>query len=260
MPTVDELLNASNDVEVCTINPDTREIVVPNKYKLLGVYSDEKVTKIPFACPKVVGNNVDLSEYTLYINYRNADGGLNAYLVDDVAVSGDNITFSWLLSRHVTVAPGDVIYSLCAKKLSGQTTITEWNTMTTKGTVVPGLETIEEIIDEYPDVIEQILYRLNALDGQGGSSETLKSVTGATINDSGHLIITLSDNSTIDAGQARGSSGASYQIGAGLKVDSKTNTLSVDTADAVEQDNTKPITSAAVYTEIGNIEVMLAAI
>lgn len=260
MPTVDELLNASNDVEVCTINPDTREIVVPDKYKLLGVYSDEKVTKIPFSCPKVVGNNVDLSEYTLYINYRNADGGLNAYLVDDVAVSGDNITFSWLLSRHVTVAPGDVIYSLCAKKLSGQTTVTEWNTMTTKGTVVPGLETIEEIIDEYPDVIEQILYRLNALDGQGGGSETLKSVTGATINDSGHLIITLSDNSTIDAGQARGSSGATYQIGAGLKVDSKTNTLFVDTADAVEQDNTKPITSAAVYTEIGNIEVLLAAI
>ena len=48
------------------------------------------------------------------------------------------------------------------------------------------------------------------------------------------------------------------EIGDGLKwVGQK---LTVDTADAVQQDNTKPITSAAVYTEIGNIEALLAAI
>lgn len=51
-----------------------------------------------------------------------------------------------------------------------------------------------------------------------------------------------------------------YRIGTGLKLDTKTNTLSVDTAEAVEQDNTKPVTSAAVYTEIGNIEALLAAL
>lgn len=36
--------------------------------------------------------------------------------------------------------------------------------------------------------------------------------------------------------------------------------LSVDTASAVEQDNTRPITSAAVYTEVGNINALLASI
>ena len=36
--------------------------------------------------------------------------------------------------------------------------------------------------------------------------------------------------------------------------------LSVDTADKVEQDNTKPVTSAAVHVEVGNIEVLLAAL
>lgn len=54
--------------------------------------------------------------------------------------------------------------------------------------------------------------------------------------------------------------GDSYKIGAGLKFDAKTHTLAVDTADAVERDNTKPVTSAAVHTEIGNIEVLLTAI
>lgn len=36
--------------------------------------------------------------------------------------------------------------------------------------------------------------------------------------------------------------------------------LSVDTASSAQGDNTRPITSAAVYTEIGNINVLLAAI
>lgn len=51
-----------------------------------------------------------------------------------------------------------------------------------------------------------------------------------------------------------------YQIGSGLKLDAETNTLSVDTADAVEKDNTKPVTSAAVYAEVGNINALLATI
>lgn len=51
-----------------------------------------------------------------------------------------------------------------------------------------------------------------------------------------------------------------YTIGAGLKLDPGSNTLSVDTADAVEQDNTRPITSAAVFTTVGNIDALLATI
>ena len=57
-----------------------------------------------------------------------------------------------------------------------------------------------------------------------------------------------------------GSGGGGYTIGEGLKLDAATNTLSVDTAAAVEKDNTKPVTSAAVYTEVGNINALLATI
>ena len=52
--------------------------------------------------------------------------------------------------------------------------------------------------------------------------------------------------------------GMPYKIGYGLKVDG--GTLMVDAADAVEQDNTKPVTSAAVFTEVGNINALLATI
>ena len=60
-------------------------------------------------------------------------------------------------------------------------------------------------------------------------------------------------------GQALGGGGAGgYAIGDGLKVEN--GKLSVDTATAAEQDNTKPITSGAVYTAVGNINALLATI
>lgn len=36
--------------------------------------------------------------------------------------------------------------------------------------------------------------------------------------------------------------------------------LSIDKANSVSEDNTKPITAAAVYTEVGNINALLATI
>lgn len=50
------------------------------------------------------------------------------------------------------------------------------------------------------------------------------------------------------------------KIGRGLTMDEETNTLSVDIAEAVEEDNAKPVTSAAVYTQLGNIETLLHSI
>ena len=63
-----------------------------------------------------------------------------------------------------------------------------------------------------------------------------------------------------EARSSGGSGGGGYTIGDGLKLDAATNTLSVDTAAAVEKDNTKPVTSAAVYTEVGYIHALLATI
>jgi len=53
--------------------------------------------------------------------------------------------------------------------------------------------------------------------------------------------------------------GMKYEIGQGLKVNEK-NELVVDTTNNVEQDNTKPITSAGVFTVVGNVEALLDTI
>ena len=68
-----------------------------------------------------------------------------------------------------------------------------------------------------------------------------------------------SDGKPTYDGKALGGGGAGgYAIGDGLKVEN--GKLSVDTATAAEQDNTKPITSGAVYTAVGNINALLATI
>ena len=59
-------------------------------------------------------------------------------------------------------------------------------------------------------------------------------------------------------GGTAGGGGIPDRIGAGLKVEE--SVLMVDTANVVEEDNTKPVTSAAVYVEIGNIEALLASL
>lgn len=45
-----------------------------------------------------------------------------------------------------------------------------------------------------------------------------------------------------------------------LTLDPETKVLSVNRAEAVEPDNTLPITSAAVHTTVGNIEILLQTI
>ena len=56
--------------------------------------------------------------------------------------------------------------------------------------------------------------------------------------------------------------GGTQQVnyGNGLKYDAPTNTLSVDTTNDVEGDNTKPITSSGVYVVVGNIDELLKTI
>lgn len=83
--------------------------------------------------------------------------------------------------------------------------------------------------------------------------------------DMGNLAdLTTEDKSNLVAAinevRQTGGGGTAYTIGHGLKLDAKTNTLSVDTADKMEQDNTLPITSAAVYVEVGNINALLKTI
>lgn len=147
----------AEEMVCCVIDPETRVIDVPEEYQLLGVESDEKVERMYFQCPKIVGDNIDLSKLALRVNFRNANDQKDQYIVDDVEISGDNITFSWLLSRRVTQYKGNVSFIVCAVKASGEEITNEWNTTLATAQVLEGLEADITLPEEDTDVVKQLI-------------------------------------------------------------------------------------------------------
>lgn len=117
--TVEEALAASvvepvNDI--FEIDPETRVITVPASEKLFGVANDGNSERKHFRCPKIVGDNIDLSTMHLYINYQNANGQKYPYLVEDIRTDGDYITFSWLIGPDVVAYKGQIKFIVCRQK------------------------------------------------------------------------------------------------------------------------------------------------
>lgn len=166
--TLEEALAAAtaddgSETEYCTVDDDTRLVTIPDKYKKLGVESDEKAKRIWFRFPKLVVNNgVDLSAIGVRVNFRNANGDGDIYIVEDLTPDGDYVIFSWELTRKVTAYKGHVSFVVCAvKSATDGTTKNEWNTTLNKECeVLEGLEVNEQIAQENPDIIEYILANL----------------------------------------------------------------------------------------------------
>ena len=159
--TLEEALEASGAEpvnDIFQINQENRTITVPESERIFGVSHDGNTERKHFRCPKIVGDNIDLSTMHLYINYQNANGQKYPYLVEDVQTDGDYITFSWLIGPDVVAYKGQVKFIVCAKK--GDGAIPEWNTTLAEGTVMEGLEATDEVVDRNPDIITQLLDRM----------------------------------------------------------------------------------------------------
>jgi hypothetical protein len=145
------------------ISDDLRTMTIPDSITLLGVESDDDVNKIPFQMPKEYCG-FDLSQFSVRVNYMNANGQGDMYIVDDVEVDGDDpslMTFTWLVGRTACAYKGDVNFIVCLKKFDADSNVVqEFNTTVYKLPVLEGLETTEAVIQQNADVIEQILQLL----------------------------------------------------------------------------------------------------
>lgn len=162
----------------------------------------------------------------------------------------DGITREQLLEDDACTVPWEVLVDgnrlrvgVYGTKADGTRLPTIWTER--RMYIHPGAGPTQEAADPSPTLVEQLLGRI-------GDPANLKT------EDKSSLVAAI--NEVWSSGGSGGEIGPSYKIGSGLRLDEKTNTLSVDTADKAEQDNTKPITSAAVYMEVGNIEALLAAL
>lgn len=142
------------------VNPSTRQFNVPGADLVFGVTADAGSEVKYFQCPRIVGNNLDLSGCFIRMNYRNAQGEIDSYLVKNVTVDGDNIVFGWELSPKVTMYKGNVNFVMC---VVGPDTKVAWHTTLGRGQVLEGLEPDEALVEEgTADVVAALIAMVEA--------------------------------------------------------------------------------------------------
>ena len=170
--TVDEELVTPVN-EVLLINPETRTINVPDSEKLFGVRQDMSVERKYFKCPRIVGDNIDLFEHYVFVNYIPSDQNgkyesekdVQGYWCKDLAVEGDFITFSWELTENVLRKAGYIAFAVYAKVSDENGNLkTKWHTTIAIGNVLDTLPDGEEWITVYPDIVMQLLERMDEVE------------------------------------------------------------------------------------------------
>lgn len=144
--------------DICVIDSDLRIIDIPEQFKVLGVESDKDVRAMQFRVPKTY-KGTDLSAFTISVNYQNARGTKDRYVVTDKKVSGDQIEFSWTVGKTATVYRGDTRFIVCMRLAGSDGVIQkEFNTTLATMTVLEGLEVDNPVIEqEEKDIIAQLL-------------------------------------------------------------------------------------------------------
>lgn len=144
--------------DICVIDSNMRIIDIPEQFKVLGVESDKDVRAMQFRIPKTY-KGTDLSAFTISVNYQNARGMKDRYIVTDKKVSGDQIEFSWTVGKTATVYRGDTRFIVCMRLIGSDGVIKkEFNTTLATMTVLEGLEVDNPVIEqEEKDIIAQLL-------------------------------------------------------------------------------------------------------
>ena len=228
---------AATEPEELVIDAESRTITVPSSERLFGVTGDMNIERKYFRCPKIVGDNVDLSTHQIFIAYVYTETesgsifpsiGVAPYHCEDVEVDGEDITFSWKLTGNVFKNPGFILFKMYAKKTETDPN-TVFNTTPAIGTVLATIpDGTEEIKEEYPDVIAQIFDRLDALES-GGSGGTGGTTNYENLSNKPQLNgVTLEGNKTLDQVGVLAKNQGSNNSGKFLSVGSDGNVVPAD--------------------------------
>lgn len=155
MPTAMDLLSNEICDDVLTVDLESRKITIPNTVMNLGVESDDSVRVLHFQVPRQ-SCGVDLALFSARVNYKNTSGSGGSYDIANFAIEDGMIKFDWVVERAVTVKRGDVVFNVCFREIVDDVVEREFNTTIATLPVLEGLETGEEIVEEHPDLFEQL--------------------------------------------------------------------------------------------------------
>lgn len=175
MGLTDDLLNGLTDeqIAVYTARPEVeghividsnRFITVPEELRRIAVQYDHDVETVTFDCPRY-WDGLDMSKMFIYINYIRPDNKTGMYLAQNITVdeTDSNIMhFTWTISNNATVAKGNIGFLVCIKKVDDDGfEINHWNSELNREMYISeGLECSASIVNQYPDIITQLLTRM----------------------------------------------------------------------------------------------------
>lgn len=192
MSQVDKLLDSLTDEELAAYGTtsesephivigNNRRIIIPEQLKRIAVQYDHNVETVIFDCPRYWDNH-DMSTMAIYINYMRSDGYADSYPADNVTVDGDIMHFSWTISRNVTEVQGNISFLVCVKNTDAEgNEINHWNSELSTGMYVSeGMETEEQVLEFYPDLVTQLLLRMDSVEKINIQASEMNSLLAST--------------------------------------------------------------------------------
>ena len=186
------------------IDGESRTITPPDSFDNFGVESDENTNRVWFEVPQYVGDGIDLLSLNLYVNFENANGEKDKYLVKDADATDGVLYFSWLISRKATQYKGDLKFIVCAIRTDDKGEIeAEWNTTLCTGSVLEGLEVenpaeqeeTSDLVNQLIDLTKEALIKVE--DAISLADKAVKSVNDCAckiVNSAEGVRISLGDN------------------------------------------------------------------
>lgn len=165
------LYGSTPTVEPHIVIGSDRFITVPNELKRLGVQYDHNIETVIFDCPRY-WDDTDMSTMNVSINIERIDGATDKYLVDKVEVDSRNskiMHFEWTISKFVTMVEGTLKFSVCISSIDDDgNEVEHWNSEVCEDCYISkGLETGEQVMAVYPDVINQLRTSMNNILNSG---------------------------------------------------------------------------------------------
>ena len=217
MSYADELLNSLSEDGVMALTAESstephiiigsnRKVSVPDELKRIAVQYDHNVETVTFDCPRYWDEH-DMSQMKIYINYKCPGGSLGCYIVDSVTIDeADNtiMHFDWTISRNATLKDGNLSFLVCIRKIDAETgeEVNHWNSeLNTEMYVSKGLECNEITEEFYPDIITQLLLRMESVEALFAPTVEITEIEG------GHHLKMIDVNGTYEFDVMDGSKG-----------------------------------------------------
>lgn len=146
------------------IDENLRTIAIPKDGVVLGVCGDKDINRVNFRMNRYY-NGFDMSEFNIRINYINANGEPNYFVVSDIQVDVEYIIFTWLVEAHATRYVGEV--SFCVRlftesegKIDSQFFSTIGKAVVLENIDVDSMVPEEEVVDMITKLINGVMEAL----------------------------------------------------------------------------------------------------